>query len=193
LEEGLESIFFIDADMVFSPDDVVKLLSRPEPLIAGCYPNKQLGENAQLNMNFLPGMDQIKMGEWATDLVPVQHVGAGFMRIKCSLLQRLIDELELPRCRLGQSWGWPFFMPMIIDHEEGKRYLCEDYAFCHRCNLIGVNPLVDPSFRLWHVGGYPYGWEEAGHQFIKRARNLTVDVKMKRAKDPKGGCFAPQA
>ena len=38
----------------------------------------------------------------------------------------------------------------------------EDYAFCERARHCGFKIMADTSIRLWHIGEYAYGWEDAG-------------------------------
>ncbi len=40
--------------------------------------------------------------------------------------------------------------------------MAEDYAFCHRARQCGYRIYADTSIRLWHIGTYRYGWEDAG-------------------------------
>ena len=44
-------MLFIDSDMLFAPEDAVKPLRSDEPVIAGAYAAKKLG-NGQLNVAF---------------------------------------------------------------------------------------------------------------------------------------------
>ena len=160
IREDLESILFIDSDMMFDPADAVRLFLRPEPVVAGVYAAKKLG-NGQLNADFGPDVRSIKMGEWAAEPVPCFKVGAGFLRIKVDFLRRMRDELKLPLCRVAHTHAWPFFQPAIVQEEGETRYLGEDYSFCWRCRQIGVPVMIDASFRLYHIGDYAFGWEEA--------------------------------
>jgi len=176
LSEGMESILFIDSDMFFNPADAVKLLFSDAPVIAGAYAAKKLG-NGQLNADFGPGVAAVKMGDWAKEPTPVRKVGTGFMRIKTTLLVKMRDELRLPYCRMAHTYAWPFFQPVIVQEDGETRYLAEDYAFCWRCHQIGVTPLVDTSFRLYHLGDYAYGWEEAAGDYIPRGRNIEYQVR----------------
>jgi hypothetical protein len=43
-----------------------------------------------------------------------------------------------------------------------RRYLTEDYAFCHRARQAGLTILADTTIRLSRMGHYGYGWEDAG-------------------------------
>ena len=81
VREGFDSLLFIDCDMMFDPADAVRLLQSPEPVIAGVYAAKKLG-NGQFNVDFEDGFDEIKIGPWADRLYPIKAVGAGFLRIK---------------------------------------------------------------------------------------------------------------
>ena len=56
----------------------------------------------------------------------------------------------------------PYFMPMIHTDERGSWYLAEDYAFSERTRQCGFKILADTTIRLWHVGTYRFGWEDAG-------------------------------
>jgi hypothetical protein len=88
----------------------------------------------------------------------------------------MVKELELPYCRMAERFAWPFFQPMVVTEDGEKRYLGEDYSFCWRCHQIGVTPKVDTSFRLYHIGDYAYGVEEASGQFLERGRNIEYHV-----------------
>ena len=174
LSDGLDSILFIDADMMFSPEDAVRLFLKPELVVAGVYAAKVLGKG-QLNACFPDDVKRIKLGQWATELTPVKRVGAGFLRIKTAALQTMVDVLKLPLCRMSHTRAYPFFQPMVVDEGDEPFYLTEDYAFCERCRLAGIQPWADTSFRLYHIGDYAYGWEEAAGQYIPRGRNLEYD------------------
>jgi hypothetical protein len=51
---------------------------------------------------------------------------------------------------------------MTIPDGAGSWYLSEDYAFCARARQCGFQIMADTTIRLWHVGSYRYGWEDAG-------------------------------
>jgi len=171
LHDGFESIFFIDADIGFDPLDALRLLARPEPVVAGVYAKKGRREFASI---FADGVTEVVFGANAFGLYPLKYAATGFLRIKASVLRRLTAELNLPRC--NTHWGrgtWPFFQPTVIPHGEGKEhYLGEDWAFSHRLRQIGVTPLADTSVRLWHYGRYGFGWEDAGIE-AKRSATFT--------------------
>jgi hypothetical protein len=160
LHDGCESILFIDADVGFDPADAQRLLARPEPVICGVYAKKGRREMTSV---FADGVVEVRFGPGAGPY-PLKYAAAGFLRVRADVLRRMIDALDLPLC--NRKWGrgvWPFFQPLVVPHPEcGHHYLGEDWAFSHRLGLVGVTPLADTSFRLWHYGTYGYSWEDAG-------------------------------
>jgi hypothetical protein len=44
----------------------------------------------------------------------------------------------------------------------GRWALSKDYAFCERARRAGFAVIAFTTIRLWHVGTYRYGWEDAG-------------------------------
>jgi hypothetical protein len=176
IRDGFESVLFIDSDMLFDPADAVSLLRSDEAVIAGAYAAKKLG-NGQLNVRFADDVRSIRMGPWAKRPYPVLGVGAGFLRIKCDALRWMVKELELPYCRMAERWAYPFFLPLVVVENGETRYLGEDYAFCYRARQAGIVPKVDTSFRVYHIGDYAYGVEEAAGEYIQRSRNIDYRIR----------------
>lgn len=166
LHDGFESIFFIDADIGFDPIDALRLLARPEPVVSGVYAKKGRREMASL---FADGIQDIAFGATTPGLYPLKYAATGFLRIRATVLRRMIETLGLPLC--NAKWGrgiWPFFQPTFApDDQGGSHYLGEDWAFSHRLTQIGVTPMADTSIRLWHYGRYAYGWEDAGEDRLR--------------------------
>jgi hypothetical protein len=155
--EGREAVLFIDSDILFNPADAIDILRRPEPIVAGVYPQKRYGK---LNVDLDPGIAEIGCGTEGRDY-EAQHVGAGFLRIRAEAFQRVIEHHDLPCCTAGGGAVWPFFLPMVAQQDGEWMYLGEDYAFCERARAAGVPIIVDTRIPLHHLGPYPYGWREA--------------------------------
>ncbi len=161
LHDGAGAILFIDADVAFDPSDALHLLARPEPVVSGVYAKKGLREFASV---FSAAVGEVVLGPGAPGPYPLDYAATGFLRVRCEVLRRLVEELELPLC--NARWGrgfWPFFQPMVVPLPEGgSHYLGEDWAFSQRLARIGITPLADTSIRLRHMGGYGYGWDDVG-------------------------------
>ena len=52
-------------------------------------------------------------------------------------------------------------------NEGSHWYLGEDYSFCERARQCGYKIMADTSIRLWHIGEYAYGWEDAGLEKVR--------------------------
>lgn len=166
LHDGAESLLFIDADITFNPADALRILARPEPVVAGVYAKKSQRDLACI---FAEGIKSVVFGMAAPEPYPLRYASAGFLRIHTAVLRRMIVDLKLPLC--NTPWGrgfWPFFMPTIIPVTGGAlHYLAEDWAFCHRLRQIGIDPVADTSIRLMHMGGHGFGWEDAGSEVYR--------------------------
>lgn len=164
LLEGFEETLWIDSDVGFHPDDVEKLRSHGLPLVCGIYPQK--GKLA-LACHVLPGTPSMTFGKGG-GLYELLYAGTGFLLIRRQVYLAVQHQLQLPMCneRFGHPMI-PFFYPLIRPVEDAHWYLAEDYAFCHRARQCGFPVWADTTIRLWHVGNYRYGWEDAG---IERQR-----------------------
>ncbi len=159
LIHGFESVLFVDSDMVFEPKDALKLLKRPEPVVAGMYCQKEF--NNKINVIFVDPPGQIPMGLIGRDF-PIKRIAAGFLRIRRETFLTLIDALKIPVCTSQGGRFWPFFLPKVVEEANLEwGYRGEDYAFCERCLEAGIPMIVDTTIDLGHKGSYIYRWEDA--------------------------------
>ncbi len=174
LHNGFESILFIDSDMGFQAADALKLLDRPEPVVAGIYAKKGPRE---VTSALADGTKEIVFGPDAPGLYPLKYAATGFLRIRAEVLRLMIERLNLPL--VNTRWGkgfWPFFHSIIIKHGENDyHFLGEDWSFSHRLGQIGVTPLADATIRLYHYGQYGYSWEDVGSE-RQRFTNYTLHL-----------------
>jgi hypothetical protein len=174
IHEGAERMLFVDSDIGFDPADALRLLARPEPVVAGIYAKKGMREMAS---TFAEGVKEVLFGPDAAGPYPLKYAATGFLRLRVGVLRQMIADLRLPLC--NTLWGrgvWPFFQPMIVPQGPDKwHYLAEDWAFSHRLSQIGVAPLADTSIRLWHWGRYSFGWEDAGST-VSRFRSYSYNL-----------------
>ena len=108
---GYDQFLFIDADIGFDPADALRLLARPEPVVAGIYVHNKGRDFAG---TFAPGVDRVVFGPGAPGLYPMLYAPTGFLKIRAEVLTRMIDELELPECHWGSIKGiYPFFLAAV--------------------------------------------------------------------------------
>lgn len=159
LDQGFAELMWIDADVAFHPDDVDRLRAHGVPFSCGLYAKKGRRSFA---CNFFPESSPVQFGR-SGGLVPVSRVGFGFTHVRREVLERIRDVEPLPLC--NEIYGerlLPFFQPLIVPDGVGHSYLAEDFAFCERARRAGFAIQADTRIRLWHLGTYRYGWEDAG-------------------------------
>jgi hypothetical protein len=180
LSDGFDETMWIDTDIGFDADAVERLRSHNLPIVAGLYPQPAA---RSLACELLPGTEKVIFGEDG-GLVEIRYVAAGFLHVRREAYETIRSQLKLPLCNARFGRGiWPFFQSCWFE-EEGSgrysgwstsgvqgsgsgnnvrhRYLTEDFAFCHRAREVGLKIMVDTTIRLWRVGTYGYGWEDAG-------------------------------
>jgi hypothetical protein len=165
---GFTEIMWIDSDIKFSADSIDVLRSHAQPVVSAIYPKKGI---RALASNVLPGTPDLRFGPEG-GLVEIDYAAAGFLLVRREVLIKMIAELKLPATNelFGGCVIYPFFLPMVIPFKDSQWYLGEDFAFSHRAKECGFKIYADTSIRLWHIGSYEYGWEDAGRE-VQRFTN----------------------
>ena len=159
MKNGFEETMWIDADVAFEPDSVERLRGHGLPITCGIYPKK--GRRA-LACHVAPEVKSMTFGPGG-GLQEILYAGAGFLHVRRQVYQDIQQHCRLPVCNEAFSQQViPYFLPMISRLNDGHWYLAEDFAFCERARQAGYRIMADTTIRLWHVGQYNYGWEDAG-------------------------------
>jgi hypothetical protein len=166
-------LLFIDADIVFDPTAVFRLLDFGRPLVAGIYPAKVIPWDVvrEKAIRGVPSLeasslryvykleDAHKRGDPIDGFARARWAGTGFMMIERAVVERLIaayPELSYsgvhtaPDPLPGTKNRYALFDPMI--DPQTRVYLSEDYAFCERWRMLGGEIWVDLTSRLTHIG-----------------------------------------
>ncbi len=159
LIDGFEETMWIDSDIEFHPDSVDLLRSHRLPITCGIYPQK--GKRA-IASHIIPKTPRMAFGREG-GLVEILYAGTGFLLVRREVYLRMQLRLQLPITneRFGVPM-LPYFRPELLAIDDGTWYLAEDYAFGQRARECGFRTMADTTIRLWHIGTYPYGWEDAG-------------------------------
>lgn len=157
---------FIDADIHFDPESVVRLYTSGHDISCVCYPKKCImwhqaeehvstGKNivtmsASLVVNFKLASSAIVNG-----FVEVLDGPTGFMMIKRDVITQMIEKYpELMCVNDHQNRDLDTYCALfdcMIDPVT-RRYLSEDYAFCRRWQQMGGKIHIDCSSTIGHVG-----------------------------------------
>jgi hypothetical protein len=186
-KEPWTHLVMMDSDLRFDPAHVLRVVDYcgPEyPIVCGLAPLKAINwpavaEAAKAGVepdllakaggvNVANPLDVIIQG---SDVVEVKYGGSGFMCIsREALLAFATAYPELaytPDYTIGdaafdgQAQAVTAFFDTMICPED-KRYLSEDYAFCHRARAIGLKTYVCRTALAGHIGPYEYQAHPAG-------------------------------
>ena len=179
-------LFFIDADIEFNPEDILRMVAYDKDIVVGAYPKKALNwtsiisaaradeseteetieghsSNYVVNFDFLKDENgnhtpQVQIED---NLVKLKDAGTGFMCIKKEVMQKMFD--KHPEMKyvndINVDQKFEPFMYALFDtiiDPDSRRYLSEDYMFCRTWQNMGGTVYLDPRTALNHVGHYTF-------------------------------------
>lgn len=174
-------LLFVDADICFSPDAVLRLLAFDKDFVAGLYPAKFINWNkvaasavGQGNRpvdeaGFSYVGDVCKGAELKQEngFATGTYAGTGFQLIKRNVFERMIAAYPETKYRAvhavppqPQSDNLYALFDCMIDPETGV-YLSEDFAFCRRWRALGGEIWLDLTSTLTHTGPYSFRGQAA--------------------------------
>ena len=170
-------LFFIDADIIFQPQQFIRVLLFDKPLVSAPYPIKHEApiEKGDASfgwcMNFPLGKYDLKDNDQG--FKKVNYAGTGFMCIERKVFEHIINKYPQIKYKtdirakiddhrekkevLGND-EYAFFdcgiqgNGILEDKEKTKRYLSEDYYFCALWNQCGGEIWTDLTSELKHIG-----------------------------------------
>lgn len=159
LESDCTHLMFIDSDIEFQPEDVLRALAYDKPIMAGAYPKKALPVQYAINFKFVnPETKQIRVENGA---VEVLDASTGFFLIKRETIEKMMQAYPELHYRNDSNIDPKFnkycyaLFDTILDPDD-NRYLSEDYTFCRRWQKLGGEIWLDPNTKLNHVGSYTF-------------------------------------
>ena len=148
---GYSHLLFIDSDMYFEPDALVKALNRNVDVVTGLYFKrrddhdpvlyKKIGKRLYNEEGRIirHGFSEVET-DLTRDFFQVEGCGCGFMLISVETLKKMHKK----------SISW--FEPLLG--------LGEDLSFCERLKDIDVPLWCDTTIDLGHYGEYCYTWKD---------------------------------
>lgn len=167
-----EYFMFIDADVDFDPESVVRLVKSGHDVSVAIYPKKVVmwdqakraaEEGDDRNMAMLSSSLVANIGATRRPVengfVEVLDGPTGFMVISRGALKKMHEHYtDLDCVNDHQNRDFDKYCAVfdcMID-PDSKRYLSEDYAFCRRWQKIGGKIYADCYTTLGHVGNLPF-------------------------------------
>lgn len=142
VENDYDYVLYVDSDMVFSQDDVKKIISHQADICSALYVTRH-GEDKNVcyskiitRRRFPFRMPQLIVDTALSGYSPVAGVGFGFCAIKCSVLKSMFKRYK---SLFEPKWG-----------------VGEDIAFCIRAKKCGYEIFTDRDVKLGHIGEVVY-------------------------------------
>lgn len=172
-------MMFIDADINFNPNDIVRMVQADKDIICGLYPKKEINwvevdaavkrgvppqELANHTGAFvvnLPHGQETKQGN-INEPMEIANGGTGFMLIKRKVFEDLADKVPSYTNDMYHAIDTvrevkviKEFFATSID-EESNRLLSEDYHFCKIAREAGFKVYAAPWASFGHTGTYTF-------------------------------------
>lgn len=149
-------MLFIDGDLMWNADDVLKLLADDGDLVAGAYPLKSSSGRFPIGQIFHERED---------GLLEVSYAPTGFMRIR----RNVFDTLWPTQSKFGVE------KPMAVYFERkfnGNTRDGGDVNFCRKWIAAGGKVLVNPDITFSHIG--EHRWTGNFRQYLAKEENITA-------------------
>lgn len=184
---GVESLFFLDDDVDWPAEKVIEFLNRPEPVVAGIYPQKRTPVDFPVQLACYADTGELIEQD---GLIKAMLVPTGFLRIKRWVLEKLAE----PPTRVFLDTmidGTPKEFLGIFESGIGPQesdappfWWGEDYIFSRKCQALGIDLWVDPNVPMGHVGRNRWEDNMANHmtRFRQRAK-AAVETSPKKQQD----------
>ena len=151
-----EYLFFLDSDIGFNPDDVLKLMSHQVHIVSGAYPMKIIPERYCVEV--------VQPEQRHGDLLKINGNGMGFVLIHRQVfldIARHYPNLkyvpsdyhsDTPHSHAEMNNSFHFF----AEQQSENGFMSEDKSFFHRAKQVGYDMFLDTSIRLNHTGYHIY-------------------------------------
>lgn len=184
LKSEYTKLMFIDADIEFQVEDVIKLIAHNKEVVVGAYPKKGVNWKrimGSVRSNANVDYDENNIASFGSDyainfkfvnrdsrqiaiengLIRLHDGATGFMMIDRKAIDKMIA--AYPEFKYNNDLNTPpelndyfyAFFDTMIDPKD-KRYLSEDYTFSRRWQDMGGDIWLDPSISLNHHGHFSF-------------------------------------
>jgi len=140
-------LFYIDSDMVWKPDDVMRMIALSSVMDVVCAPYTARCDPPKFLMSFPEEFEANEYGCFAID-----GVGLGFTIVSRTVIERLAE--KAPKLRFNhQEDPIPHIFRFGLS---GDEWMGEDIAFFEDVRALGYTVNLDPTIVLGHIGTKTY-------------------------------------
>lgn len=142
-KSGTTHLMFIDADMIFPDDGIIRLFNHDKDVVGANYnvrldPTSKEASGPTVKMLVKGQPVSLVKGGLPDDLFKCYALATGFMLIN----MKVFEKLEKP---YFDAW-----------QEPNGRHHTEDVDFCKKVNEAGLEVWCDPTIVMGHVGSTIY-------------------------------------
>lgn len=135
IESDCDELIFIDSDQAWDAEDLLKLINIDKDFVGAPVIFKN---SNKYNVSFTEIFEE--------DLIKVDSVGTGFLKISKKVAKALSDSSE--KYTDGEEVNKMAFEVQIFN----GNILSEDFVFCKKWKDLGGDIFVDPSIDPYHIG-----------------------------------------
>jgi hypothetical protein len=142
-------LFLADSDQGWRPEDFIRTLMSGRDFIAAAGVRKVSPASFAVNVTDDFGRPVPLQVDSERGYIRASGVGLAFACLSRKCVERMVEaypDLAFDAAEGRQEHA--LFNPIVVN----RRYLGEDYAWCHRWRAIGGDIWVDPTINLDHVG-----------------------------------------
>ena len=179
LDTDATHLMFIDADITFNPEDIVRMVNADKDIICGLYPKKEINWNTVAQavksgveykdlpnytgsfvVNPVGGAAEFKGN--LNEPIEIDNGGTGFMLIKRNVFEVLKDKVPTYTSDMILIMDNNPVKKIIHEYfatsidEVSNRLLSEDYHFCKISRQAGFKVYAAPWAKLSHSGTYNF-------------------------------------
>ena len=149
-------LFFLDSDIGFKPEDVLKLIGHQVPIVSGAYPMKILPEKYCV--------DVVQPEHRQGNLLKINGNGMGFVLIHRQVFLDIAKQYpglkflpsdyhsDTPHTKAEMNNSYHYF----AEHKNQQAFMSEDKSFFYRARQVGYDSWLDTTIRLNHTGYHIY-------------------------------------
>lgn len=149
LQSDCNRLFMIDADVVWEPQDFLRLLALSTKMecVGGIYPAKMDVPTFMLRW----GEEDLTLNEWGC--VKIRGMGLGFTCVQRTVIEQLAAKAKPVKFSWGAGETSPYMFRQDTDGDDARG---EDMAFFDDVQALGYTVNLDPTVSLGHVGTKVY-------------------------------------
>lgn len=165
LDAGADVIFYIDYDVSWRPQDLIKLLTTEGDVVAGTYRCKTDNRDEILYMGAIHNdpIDNKPIGRLSDFALKAKVAPAGFLKVTTAAIDHFM------RCYPDLCYGPQYSLSVDLFHHGAHKGLWwgEDYAFCRNYIDCGGEVWIVPDLNIDHWQG-DYAYRGNFHEYLLR-------------------------